>query len=824
MSRQPISVVLPVFNEHENIGACLRGLGSALSAHDHEILVCYDFDADSTLPAIAAMADKPPSVRLVKNTLGRGAAFAIRAGFAAAQGDVVVTTMADLCDPPEVIPRMAEKIRVEGADVVAGSRYMQGGSQSGGPWLKRTISRWVGWSMWWIANLGTHDATTNFRAYSKRFLDTVKVESQTSFDIALELTVKAHLAGRKVSEVPSSWIDRTAGESRFRMWKWMPNYLRWYVRAMAAPIFVLTVWAAMFGSAIRFVRQYGNPVPAWDELQLARYLVPDEPITASWLWSPHNEHRIPIAKLVYLGLAHAFSDIRAVQYAEVCVLGFVALAMIFTAQRMRGRASFSDAFFPLLWLHLGNAFNLLSGFQISLILPVALVSGALMFAVRRGGTPSRSAVLGFGACTLLLPLTGGHGMAQLPPLLAWLFFAGVACARSLGADVRKVGRILLATGVAAAALGAFYFVDFELQPTIPYEHDPVRIASVAVQFVTLSIGPRASKLWPASGLVVLSLCALTLVLLYRVMRDRPSERLRASAILACMLGVFCMAATCGWSRAGLSPHSGFDARYVSLPSNLLCCVYFAWCAYGSPAIGRVVRFSLFAIMCALLPSHAEFGVECATPRKRASDALLIDARAGVPIPTLVHKYWRELYMSRAGFDERLRELQRAGFAPFDTDATPPAVELPADPANSTAVPSGSRSLNPIIELDVDDRTVCSVRPPGELRFDVPPGARAMSGQFGIHPSAYDLGTRVSARFTVELVEKDGRVQILFDRALDPVSEKDRGFQGFSVSLPDGLDGDLVLRTSVVRGADSDRTWSFWSDLKFSADPPSDGQH
>jgi hypothetical protein len=118
---------------------------------------------------------------------------------------------------------------------------MKGGSQSGGPVLKRTISRCVGWSMWWIANLGTHDATTNFRAYSKKFLDSVAVESETSFDIALELTVKAHLSGARIDEVPSSWIDRTAGESRFRMWKWMPNYLRWYVRAMLPPLFVLAL-------------------------------------------------------------------------------------------------------------------------------------------------------------------------------------------------------------------------------------------------------------------------------------------------------------------------------------------------------------------------------------------------------------------------------------------------------------------------------------------------------------------------------------------------------------------------------------------------------
>jgi GT2 family glycosyltransferase len=325
MTRSSISVVLPVYNEDENIAACLRGLWSALAAHDHEILVCYDFDEDKTLPAIAAMSDKPPSVRLVKNTLGRGAAFAIRAGFAAAEGDVVVTTMADLCDPPEVIPLMAEKIRA-GADVVAGSRYMRGGSQSGGPLLKRTISRSVGWSMWWIAGLGTHDATTNFRAYSKKFLESIEVESKTSFDIALELTVKAHLAGAAIDEVPSSWIDRTAGESRFRMWKWMPNYLRWYVRAMIPPLAVGALFIAAW-------------IPAWLRVQR----MSDSPLESG---------------------------------AELAALTFACVFTLWLARRTRGRTTMIDALHVLLWMGPWQIFDLAPAVIAATATASAVVLGA----------------------------------------------------------------------------------------------------------------------------------------------------------------------------------------------------------------------------------------------------------------------------------------------------------------------------------------------------------------------------------------------------------------------------------------------------------------
>lgn len=265
MTAERISVVLPVYNERENIAPCLTGLARALEGVEHEILVCYDFDEDTTLEGIRAMgAAAPKSVQLVKNTLGRGPHNALKAGFQAASGDVVVTTMADLSDPPELIPLMAARVRA-GCDVVSGSRYMHGGTQKGGPLLKRSMSRVAGVSLAWIAGMGTHDATSNFRAYSTRFLRATVIEATAGFEIALELTVKAHLEGRGVGEVASSWVDRAAGQSRFRMWKWLPNYLRWYARAMREPVGVWAVWA----SALLFALwSLGGP-----EHELARVVV-----------------------------------------------------------------------------------------------------------------------------------------------------------------------------------------------------------------------------------------------------------------------------------------------------------------------------------------------------------------------------------------------------------------------------------------------------------------------------------------------------------------------------------------------------------------------
>jgi hypothetical protein len=58
------------------------------------------------------------------------------------------------------------------------------------------------------------------------------IESKGGFELSLEITVKAFLAGYTITEIPSTWRDRTAGISRFKLWKWLPHYLKWYFMAI----------------------------------------------------------------------------------------------------------------------------------------------------------------------------------------------------------------------------------------------------------------------------------------------------------------------------------------------------------------------------------------------------------------------------------------------------------------------------------------------------------------------------------------------------------------------------------------------------------------
>jgi dolichol-phosphate mannosyltransferase len=224
--------VVPVYNEGENVVPTLQGIVRRTRMRPLEVLVVYDFDEDTTVPVVRGLQAEMPELRLHRNTLGRGVLNAMKSGLRAGRAPYVLVTMGDGSDNPDDIDAMYELAR-GGADVVAGSRYMRGGRQIGGPLLKRTMSRTAGLSLHWLGGVPVHDATSNFRMYSKRLLNQVTIESVGGFELGIELTVKAYRLGMRVAEVPTTWRDRTAGQSRFRLWQWLPRYLKWYGRGMA---------------------------------------------------------------------------------------------------------------------------------------------------------------------------------------------------------------------------------------------------------------------------------------------------------------------------------------------------------------------------------------------------------------------------------------------------------------------------------------------------------------------------------------------------------------------------------------------------------------
>lgn len=656
-----ISVVLPVYNEAENIQTCLRGLWSALKGVSHEILVCYDFDGDSTLPAVASMSDRPATVRLVKNDLGRGVAFAMKAGFQSAKGDVIVTTMADLSDPPEVILAMAKKVREENADVVSGSRYMKGGSQTGGPLLKRTLSRVAGLSLYYVAGVKTHDATTNFRGYSARFLKTVEVESIYGFELALELTTKAHLSGANVSEVPSTWQDRTAGESRFQLWKWMPRYLYWFSTAMVPPAFVWLFVLCMGAVLVRKILQMHSPLFYWDELANVARLTGEAPVTLDWLWEQHNEHRIPLPRLIYLGLAWLAGGWTGI----VSLFGAIAMIAVTFGltqmiQRLRGRNTLLDIFFPLTLLHFGHAENLIYPFQICFVLLPILVFVPLI--TSQGGTLRCWRLWALALCSICLPLIGGHGAIAGVSFGTWLVINGVLLWKA-NPQVKLPAIGSFSSGMLTFLLVALYLHGFHGNHL---GNSPSHLLTLrtAGNFFAVSVGPAGGQSLDAFIAVILGGCTFVSILLLLREIFRPERRMVALGLGAIIAAVVVTGFAVGQSRAVLGANAGSAARYALLSAPLIVACYVCFALYLDRRFSEFAQFGLMLIVAGALVTNHTMGREQAFLRAEREKSLIAELKAGGDVDALMIKHNGIIYWDPAAASHAVKAMKKAKMGPF----------------------------------------------------------------------------------------------------------------------------------------------------------------
>lgn len=221
-----LSIIIPVYNEGKNIKRTIAEINNKVNAPSI-IYIIYDDENDDTIPAVKEVIHKASNILLLKNEYGKGFVNAIRTGINKAEGSVILIIMGDASDDLSNVDQMLRSIN-DGSDIVCGSRYMKGGKQIGGPWLKKLLSKAAGISLHYLTGIPTHDATNSFKMYKKQYFNEINIESKGGFEFGIEMVVKAFKKKHKIAEVPCTWRDSQEKESRFRLWQWLPKYLHWY--------------------------------------------------------------------------------------------------------------------------------------------------------------------------------------------------------------------------------------------------------------------------------------------------------------------------------------------------------------------------------------------------------------------------------------------------------------------------------------------------------------------------------------------------------------------------------------------------------------------
>lgn len=222
-----LSVVIPAYNEQENIVPCLDELDRVLrNEHDieTEIIVVNDNSKDDTHAVVSAYAETHPWVRLVNRSMPGGFGRAIRSGIKAATGDALVIYMADLSDDPDDVVKYYKKL-AEGYDCVFGSRFIKGSDVRDYPRVKLVVNRIVNRCVQLMFWTSFNDLTNAFKAYRMNVVRECGPYRASHFNITLEMSLGVLCRRYKVAQVPINWYGRTWGSSNLRLREMGRKYL-----------------------------------------------------------------------------------------------------------------------------------------------------------------------------------------------------------------------------------------------------------------------------------------------------------------------------------------------------------------------------------------------------------------------------------------------------------------------------------------------------------------------------------------------------------------------------------------------------------------------
>ncbi len=209
-------VVLPTYQEAENVAEVLRRLRAAAPAAD--VLVVDDSSPDGTAEMAKAVATELGGVDVLVRPGKAGLGSAYRAGFTEgmARGyDVLVEMDSDLSHDPAALPALLRAVQ-DGADLAVGSRYVPGGSIPEWPFHRRALSRWGNRYAAAALCFDVRDSTSGFRAYRATALAQIDLESMRAdgYGFQIEMTYRVAANGGRIVELPIEFADRERGASK----------------------------------------------------------------------------------------------------------------------------------------------------------------------------------------------------------------------------------------------------------------------------------------------------------------------------------------------------------------------------------------------------------------------------------------------------------------------------------------------------------------------------------------------------------------------------------------------------------------------------------
>lgn len=224
-SATPLALIVPVGGEAGN----LAGWVDLAERHLPPPFTVYMIYDDALAPVVAAaqvLAARRPWLRLVRNEDTPGLVGAVRTGFRTVGAGPALVTTADAGDDLSIVSQMLSLYR-QGYRIVCPSRFARGGRQIGGSAGKRILLRALGVSFRFLVRFPTHDLNNNYRLYDAGLVNDLGIESTEGSELALELTAKAFCRGVRITEIPTTWIDRRASGGTAGTVGWLARYVRW---------------------------------------------------------------------------------------------------------------------------------------------------------------------------------------------------------------------------------------------------------------------------------------------------------------------------------------------------------------------------------------------------------------------------------------------------------------------------------------------------------------------------------------------------------------------------------------------------------------------